>query len=59
MPNVPYFPHSFRRVAEMEAIRDVNSQSLSTALKQKDSKIAVLNQNLQQQENENMAVEAK
>ncbi|XP_068681425.1 girdin-like isoform X2 [Montipora foliosa] len=47
------------RVAEMEAIRDVNSQSLSTALKQKDSKIAVLNQNLQQQENENMAVEAK
>ena len=39
--------------------RDDTSQSLSMALKQKDSKIGLLTQNLQQQEGENMAVEAK
>ena len=43
----------------MEATRDDNSQSLSMALKQKDSKIALLNQNLEQQESENMALETK
>lgn len=43
----------------MEVSRDDNSQSLSMALKQKDSKIAMLTQNLQQQESENMAMEAK
>lgn len=43
----------------MEISRDDNSQSLSMALKQKDSKIGVLSQNLQQQESENMAMEAK
>ncbi len=49
----------FNRVAEMEVSRDDNSQSLSMALKQKDSKIGLLNQNLQQQESENMALEVK
>ena len=39
--------------------RDDTSQSLSMALKQKDSKIGLLTQNLQQQEGENMAMEAK
>ena len=43
----------------MEVTRDDTSQSLSMALKQKDSKIGLLTQNLQQQEGENMAVEAK
>lgn len=47
------------RVAEMEVSREDSSQSLSMALKQKDSKIGVLTQNLQQQETENMALEAK
>ena len=47
------------RVAEMEVSREDNSQSLSMALKQKDSKIGLLTQNLQQQETENMALEAK
>ena len=47
------------RVAEMEVSREDNSQSLSMALKQKDSKIGLLTQNLQQQESENMALEAK
>lgn len=43
----------------MEVTRDDTSQSLSMALKQKDSKIGLLTQNLQQQEGENMAMEAK
>ena len=47
------------RVAEMEVSREDNSQSLSMALKQKDSKIGLLTQNLQQQETENMSLEAK
>lgn len=47
------------RVAEMEVSREDNSQSLSMALKQKDSKIGLLTQNLQQQETEKMALEAK
>ena len=50
---------SFLSVAEMEVTRDDTSQSLSMALKQKDSKIGLLTQNLQQQEGENMAMEAK
>lgn len=50
---------SFPSVAEMEVTRDDTSQSLSMALKQKDSKIGLLTQNLQQQEGENMAMEAK
>ena len=49
----------FLSVAEMEVTRDDTSQSLSMALKQKDSKIGLLTQNLQQQEGENMAMEAK
>ncbi|KAJ7381949.1 hypothetical protein OS493_038025 [Desmophyllum pertusum] len=47
------------KVAEMEVSREDNSQSLSMALKQKDSKIGLLTQNIQQQESENMALEAK
>ena len=43
----------------MEVSRDDTSQSLSMALKQKDSKIELLSQNVQQQESENMAKEAK
>ena len=43
----------------MEVTRDDTSQSLSMALKQKDSKIGLLTQNLQQQEGENMTMEAK
>ena len=43
----------------MEISRDDNSQSLSMALKQKDSKIGLLTQNLQQKDSENMALEAK
>lgn len=43
----------------MEVSREDNSQSLSMALKQKDSTIGLLTQNLQQQETENMALEAK
>ena len=43
----------------MEVSRDDNSHSLSMALKQKDSKIGLLTQNVQQQESENMALEAK
>lgn len=49
----------FLSVAEMEVTRDDTSQSLSMTLKQKDSKIGLLTQNLQQQEGENMAMEAK
>ena len=43
----------------MEVGRDDNSHSLSMALKQKDTKIGLLTQNIQQQESENMALEAK